>query len=685
MIRLVIAFLILVASPCFSAAPQPAKVLTGPPPKWVLSPLAPETSDPPKDALLQVRYVDNEIRVSKSGQESYISQKFKILRPEALQLANLRFVWQPANGQLTVHSVTLHRKDGSVADMLKGAQFQIVQREESLEQSVLTGLTTAVLTIPGVDVGDEVEFSATIKDRDPTLVNEAFGALQMPMLDLNGVFRSRLISSESFAINRRISPDLDNAGFIVVKSPTELTIRMTNPVSFNPPDGSPGRFHVGRFIEFSTFPSWLEVSKVFWTHFDRASKLLPASPLKAEIAKMAASTNDPEARALAALRLVQNRTRYVFVGFGTGNYSPATAEETWSRRYGDCKGKTALLLAILRELGIDAEAVLVNQSGLEGIETRLASPSLFDHVLVRATIGKKTYWLDGTQFNSPDLRYVPQPAFRTALPLRASGAELESVVATQLDRPKLVDITDIDATAGAKMPVRLHVRRLMQGIEASQLRPALALLSGEDLKQALRGIIGYGNAAIEAESSNWTYDEPTGVLTLNWSATQKLDWESDSLGEEEFFIPGAGFTPPDELNRSKGQDQSAPWKLDFPSFKCWVTTIHLPPNQGRLRWTYNSKPVNRTFGGVQYYRQATIRNGYMQTIMSRRGTKAELSAADAKIMNAGLPDFDNAKSMLYRTRVGPDEGNSDDTRMLVESKGIDWISAGTICLPPQGK
>lgn len=55
-----------------------------------------------------------------------------------------------------------------------------------------------------------------------------------------------------------------------------------------------------------------------------------------------------------ALDLVQQQVRYVYVGLGGGTYLPASADETWNRRYGDCKGKTALLLALLGELGIAA-------------------------------------------------------------------------------------------------------------------------------------------------------------------------------------------------------------------------------------------------------------------------------------------------------------------------------------------
>src|SRR3546814_6567111 len=109
-----------------------------------------------------------------------------------------------------------------------------------------------------------------------------------------------------------------------------------------------------------------------------------SSELK-EAARIAAAHSAPLDRASAALKLVQRDVRYIYVGLGNGNLTPATAEETWQRRYGDCKGKTALLLALLARLGIEAEAVLANNSGGDdGLDERLPNPGMFDHVLVRS-------------------------------------------------------------------------------------------------------------------------------------------------------------------------------------------------------------------------------------------------------------------------------------------------------------
>jgi hypothetical protein len=55
--------------------------------------------------------------------------------------------------------------------------------------------------------------------------------------------------------------------------------------------------------------------------------------------------------------------------------------------------------------------VLVNNGGADdGLDERLPSPCMFDHMLVRARIDGKSYWLDGT------LPAVVPPGTEPAIP-----------------------------------------------------------------------------------------------------------------------------------------------------------------------------------------------------------------------------------------------------------------------------
>src|SRR3546814_9438682 len=83
---------------------------------------------------------------------------------------------------------------------------------------------------------------------------------------------------------------------------------------------------------------------------------------------------------------------------------------------------------LLARLGIEAEAVLANNSGGDdGLDERLPNPGMFDHVLVRARIDGKTYWLDGTLPPVAGPGATPAIAYRWILPLTEAGGALEKI------------------------------------------------------------------------------------------------------------------------------------------------------------------------------------------------------------------------------------------------------------------
>src|SRR3546814_6693574 len=96
-----------------------------------------------------------------------------------------------------------------------------------------------------------------------------------------------------------------------------------------------------------SFASWADLSRTIAPLYATAGTIRDSGALAAEVDRIAAATSDPKARADAALRLVQNEIRYLYRGMENGNHVTQAPEATWSLRYGDCKAKTLLLLAML--------------------------------------------------------------------------------------------------------------------------------------------------------------------------------------------------------------------------------------------------------------------------------------------------------------------------------------------------
>jgi hypothetical protein len=85
-------------------------------------------------------------------------------------------------------------------------------------------------------------------------------------------------------------------------------------------------------------------------------------------------------RALA--EFMQHDIRYVGIELGIGGWQPHPAAEVFSHRYGDCKDKATLMAAMLREIGIESDYVVINTERGAVTPAVPAHLSAFDHVVL---------------------------------------------------------------------------------------------------------------------------------------------------------------------------------------------------------------------------------------------------------------------------------------------------------------
>jgi len=663
-----------VSAPVLADAPR--QVLYGPAPAWVrtISPTAADAQ--PSDAAFRIIYQDLQERVDKGKLESYTAYRIRILKPEALALGNIQIVWSPGAGTATVHYIRVIR-DGAAIDVLKQAKLKIIERETGLEQSALDGNLTATMQVPDLRVGDELQFAATIVRAEPAFGTHNAGIAQMAASGVPGTFRYRLLWPIASAMTTRLSKDLPATVTKVGDAFKSLDIELRDPPSIQDIDGASARYNVHRAIEYSDYSGWPDLSKQMSPLFENASRLEPNSMIRAEAAKIASASSDPVTRAEAALRLVQDQVRYVYVGLNGGNYIPATADQTWRRRFGDCKAKTVLLMALLHQLGIEAEPVVVNSRGGDGTNQRLPDPELFDHVLVRANIAGKDYWLDGTRLGDRHLDMIPPPGFLWALPLSEAGSELVEVPATTTVYPQSVSVVDIDASSGFGQDATWTIKQVIHGDEAFGIDTALATVSPADAERTVKAFFRQAMSSVDPDEVGWRYDERRATILLSMKGKGKVDWDGDDGSGHRLTLIGAGFYAPDKLERPKDQDQGAAWSVTYPRFRCTVTTVRLPAPTKGFRWTYTSKPVNRRLAGVSYWRLAGLKDNVVRTVQSSQSFERELPASDAAQINAQIPTFNNYMSSVEETWSKP-----EDAAPLPFSAEPDWVENPAICSPP---
>jgi tetratricopeptide (TPR) repeat protein len=148
-------------------------------------------------------------------------------------------------------------------------------------------------------------------------------------------------------------------------------------------------------IEFSTGTSWQQVAAEYARLSEDKLRPSDVQALLATINIKDGKRNDVIRRIVATLH---KNVRYTGVEFGESSLIPQFPSETLKRKYGDCKDKATLLVAMLRGAGIPASLVLLDSGFGRDINTDMPGMGMFDHaiVYVPASGSDSDLWVDAT-------------------------------------------------------------------------------------------------------------------------------------------------------------------------------------------------------------------------------------------------------------------------------------------------
>jgi hypothetical protein len=610
------------------AAPKPG---FGPPPKWVqvadIPPAPPAEGAPAIQTLLD----DNQSRLTPTGDAYYNRRVRKVLKAEGLPgLTTFGVTWDPQDEQVTVHTLRILR-DGKAIDLLgKGKKMLVLRREQDLERAMLDGRMSATQQIEGLQVGDILDAAWTHAGRDPVAGSRSYDLEGLAFPGVAGRYRVRLSWPTGAPMRYRATEGFGTPRETQADGWTWLELDAPGAQAPKPPVGAPARFRRLGSLETSSFESWNEISRIMAPLYARAAAIDPASDLRAEIKAIADRSADPKVRAFEALRLVEDKTRYFFIGIGDGGYVPAAADLTWQRKFGDCKGKTALLLAILKELGIESEPALVSLGGGDGMDERLPSLAAFNHVIVRATVGGKVYWLDGTRTGDRSgLDALKPPPHRWALPIRAAGSDLEPIVVPPLDAPQIQARMRFDASKGLDTRAALAMSTRLTGDTANAMRQTVAVTPRADLERLFRQQLSAGMSWIEIESLEWRDDVANDAYEILATGTADLDWRKNpDLGMREYRVTVSNNQAPGFPRREPGPNRDAPYAVPFPFYIRATTEVVLPG--GGKGFTVRGPSGRETVGGMELTRASGIEGGVARFTTDIRSLAPEISAADAE-------------------------------------------------------
>ena len=144
--------------------------------------------------------------------------------------------------------------------------------------------------------------------------------------------------------------------------------------------------------------SWESLGEWAWKLNQGLDQLSDAE--KKRIAEITSGLQSDREKTEALYRYMQSRTRYASIQLGIGGYKPAPALEVSEKGYGDCKGLTNYMWALLKEAGINSYYTWVKSGTNQYIIPSFVSDQ-FDHIILCVPLQGDTVWLECTNQTIP--------------------------------------------------------------------------------------------------------------------------------------------------------------------------------------------------------------------------------------------------------------------------------------------
>lgn len=457
-----------------------AFTLADPVPSWVDQAPLPEVTRPQP---ILVRLADTQFLV---GQVPAIYNRRATLINDTASLTaagRVSISFAPEYERVQLHAIYIHRASERL-DRTPNLNVRFLRREQGLEQGVYSGRVTASILVDDLRVGDTLEISYTTYGENPVFGGQyaSLAGWDLPFPTL----QRRVVMN--YPIERQIAWRMigDRPARPIVPNDSvrdgmrrivfdERLLPATAADTLTYPD-----FFASRLLQFSEFASWSQVANWASTLFPAKTSIGDAS--KDLVQKIRALPSD-EARVTAALEFVQSEIRYFSVSLGESSHRPASPEIVLQRRYGDCKDKSALLIALLREVGIQSRPALLKIGRRSGLQKTLPSAQFFDHVIVQVMLGNEVYFLDPTRLGQHGrLERMGQIHEGAQILLIAPDTSELSIITTANIRELVTEETTERATLSRLGGEgQLEVKRVWNGAAAERIRVQVERSSREGL------------------------------------------------------------------------------------------------------------------------------------------------------------------------------------------------------------
>lgn len=449
-------------------------------PQWVTindADIKSDSGESSRNDLGSVKYLLLDTQINLSDQSLLFRFKRFVVKINSIDginaLSPIQIQFYPNSQTIKLNKIIIYREN-NIIDKFPSSRIEFIQRETDLENQIYDGSKTLAVFIDDLRANDVVDYAYTIEDTNPDFKNNFYNfEITQWEISVNKIHFSIIVPQSVkplFNLKSTPEPEIEN-----YDNNTKYSINIENTEVIELERYIPGDFIPVSYLEVSTFKDWnfvaTEVTKVFDYGKVENESLLSEMTLLKDSCK-----NESDISKLSkAVNFVQKYIRYLSIEIGNGTYKPANPGITFDRKYGDCKDKSVLLHYILTELNIESYPLLVNTALKGEIINHLPTPYIFNHCIVLAKTGGKSYHIDPSiSYQATDIENISEFDYSYGLIVSPASNDLYRFQSVNNNIFKKFVTEKFDLTGNLDSPVEFEVETISEFHSAVSMRNLLA-------------------------------------------------------------------------------------------------------------------------------------------------------------------------------------------------------------------
>jgi transglutaminase-like putative cysteine protease len=399
-------------------------------------------------------------------------------------------------------------------------------------------------------------------------------------------------------------------------------------------------------IVFATGRSWQTVAESYGKVVDKQIDLKDVESL---VKKLVAGKSSRGEKAAAILQFLNREVRYTGVEFGDSAIVPHVPAETLKHKYGDCKDKSTLLVAMLRAAGMPAYVALLNAGRRQEVEKELPGLGPFDHAIVYAP-GTPDFWIDATD-EYARLGQLPEAdQGRLALVARESTKELVRIPEASSQENLIAENREFYLAENG--PARIVEKTEARGVFESEYR---SFYADEANKESTKNLTEYVKSQYLAEKLSRMERSDPDDLSKQFRLVVEADAAKRGFTDLETAVAAIRVESlfqklPSEFKERESESEKAKKArvVDYQLPEAFVTEWRyriLPPPSFRLK----PLPANRKVAlgpAVLSEEFRSEKDGSVEAVIRFDTVKRRFTPAEAAEMRAKIAGIREEEAVL---------------------------------------